>query len=132
MKNFFLVAMLSLTLTGCDQQDKPNNPPSSGQDYNNDNTGKNVRDRDSMTKTPLDQSESEGDRTITQKIRQSIMADSGLSTNAKNIKIVSIKGVVTLRGPVASLQEKDIIAKKVSDVQGIVKVDNQLEVTRSN
>ena len=121
--------MLSLTMIACDRQDKPTNPPQSAVD--NDNTGKNVRDRDSVTKTPLDQSESEADRALTQKIRQSIVSDSALSTNAKNIKIVTINGVVTLRGPVASSQEKDAIAKKVSDIQGIVKVDNQLEITRN-
>lgn len=132
MKKILLMTMLSFTLIACDRQDKPNNPPPIGQDYNNDNTGKNIRDRDSMTKTPLDQSESETDRTITQKIRQAIMSDSSLSTNAKNIKIITIKGVVTLRGPVASSQEKDTIARKVNDVQGVVKVDNQIEVTHSN
>lgn len=138
MKKFLLMTMLSLTLMACDRQDKPNNPPQSGQqydseqNYNNDNTGKNIRDRDSSTKTPLDQSESEADRTITQKIRQAIMSDSALSTNAKNIKIITIKGIVTLRGPVATSQEKDAIARKVNDVQGVVKVDNQLEVTRNN
>jgi len=51
---------------------------------------------------------------------------------AKNIKFITIKGVVTLRGPVASSQEKDAIARKVNDIQGIVNLDNQLEVTRSN
>lgn len=130
MKNFFLPMMLSLMLMACNGQDKPVNPPPSEQDY--DNTGRNTRDRDSMTKTPLDQSESEADRTITQKIRQAIMSDGALSTDAKNIKIITIKGVVTLRGPVANSEEKDAIARKVSDVQGVVKVDNQIEVTRNN
>jgi hyperosmotically inducible periplasmic protein len=132
MKKLFLMSMVSLTLISCDGQNKPNQPLASSQEYNNDNTGKNIRDRVSMTKTPLDQSETEADRTITQKIRQAIMNDSALSTNAKNIKIITINGVVTLRGPVANSQEKESIARKVNDVQGIVKVDNQLEVTRSN
>ena len=130
MKKMFLMIMLSLTWTACDRQDKPNNPPPSEQDY--DNTGKNIRDRNSMTKTPLDQSENETDRTITQKIRQAIVSDNAFSTNAKNIKIITINGVVTLRGPVISSEEKDAIARKVSSIQGIVKVDNQLEVTRNN
>lgn len=130
MKKFFLMTMLSLTLIGCERQDKPNNPPPNGHDY--DNTGINVRDRDSATKTPLDQSESEADRTITQKIRKAIMSDSDLSTNAKNIKIITRQGVVTLRGPVASSQEKDAIARKVNDIQGIQRVENQLEITRNN
>ena len=129
MKNFFLMTLLTLTLIGCENRDRPNNPPPPPT-AQNDNTEKNVRDRDSTTLTPLDQSESEADRTITQKIRQAIIADGALSTNAKNIKIITIKGVVTLRGPVANTQEKDAIAKKVKDVQGIVKVDNQLEITR--
>jgi len=122
--------MLSLTLVACDQKDMFNNPPQSGHD--NDNTGKNVRDRHSMAKTPMDQSESDADRTITKKIRQAIMADSTLSTDAKNIKIITVNGMVTLRGPVANLQEKDLIAKKVSEVPGIGNVDNQLEVIHNN
>lgn len=130
MSKIFLMIMLSLTLMACDRQDYPNNPPQSRQDF--DNTGKNVRDRDSMIKTPMDQSESEMDRTITQKIRQAVMADDSLSTNAKNVKIITINGVVTLRGPVASAQEKDAIAKKANEVKGVVKVENQLDVTRNN
>lgn len=132
MKKILLMAMLSLTLMACERQERPNNPPPTGQEYDNDNTGKNVRDRDSTTKTPFDQSESEEDRTITQKIRQAIMADSALSTNAKNIKIITIEGVVILRGPVASSQEKDAILRKASNIQGITRIDNQLEVTRDN
>ena len=127
MQKIFIMTMLSLTLVACDRQDKPNDPNQTAQE--SDNTGKNVRDRDSMTKTPLDQSESEADRTITQKIRQAIMSDDSLSTNAKNIKIITFQGVVTLRGPVANSQERDVIVRKASNVQGIVKVDNQLEVT---
>jgi hypothetical protein len=58
MKNFFLLIMLSLILMACDRQDKPTNTTPSGQDY--DNTGKNIRDRDSVTKTPLDQKAGKG------------------------------------------------------------------------
>lgn len=131
MKRCLLLIILSLTLISCDRPNNPANPSQrSEQDY--DNTGKNIRDREPMAKTPLDQSESETDRRITQKIRQAIMSDKAFSTNAKNIKIITIKGVVTLRGPVASSQEKDAIASKANDVQGIERVDNQLEVTRSN
>ncbi|MBA3815712.1 MAG: BON domain-containing protein [Parachlamydiaceae bacterium] len=128
MKKIFLVTMLSLTLMACDRHEKPINTDPVGQDY--DNTGVNVRDRDSMTKTPLDQSESESDRTITQRIRKAIMADGSLSTNAKNIKIITNKGVVTLRGPVASVEEKDAVARKLENIQGIGRVENQIEVTQ--
>jgi osmotically-inducible protein OsmY len=91
-----------------------------------------VRDRDSHALTPGDQSENEGDRMITKKIREIIILDDSLSTNAKNIKIITINGVVTLRGPVANSQEKNIIEKKARDVQGVKKVDNQIDVTHNN
>lgn len=130
MKNLFLMGILSLTLMACNRQDKA--IASSETEYNNDNTGKNVRDRNSMTITPLDQSENEVDRKITQQIREAIIAEHSLSTNAKNIKIITINGSVTLRGPVANAKEKDIIAKKVNDIKGVLKVDNQLEVTNNN
>lgn len=118
--------MLSLTFIACD---RPSNPNTSAHD--NDNTAKNARDSDMKTTTPGDQSESEADRTITQKIRQAIVSDDSLSTNGKNVKVITIKGVVTLRGPVASPEEKNTIANKVKNVPGVSRVDNQLEVVRN-
>jgi hypothetical protein len=50
-----------------------------------DNTGRNIRDRSGVTLTPGDQSESKADRTMTQRIRQAVMADKSLSTTAKNV-----------------------------------------------
>jgi len=93
-----------------------------------DNTGRNVRDRGGLTLTPGDQSESEADRTLTQEIRKAVVADDSLSTLAKNIKIITIDGVVTLRGPVQSPQEKESIETKAQQIAGIDKIDNQLEV----
>jgi hyperosmotically inducible protein len=93
-----------------------------------DNTGRNVRDRGGETKTPGDQSESEADRTITQNIRKALTADDSLSTNAKNVKIITNDGVVTLRGPVNSQEEKAEIEAKAKQVAGVKNVDNQLEV----
>lgn len=130
MRKILLLAVLSLTLVACEQQDKHMNVQTTGQD--SDNTGINVRDRDSSAITPMNQSENEADRAITKKIRQAIMADKSLSTNAKNIKIITISGVVTLRGPVSSAIEKENIARKITNVEGVLRVDNQLEVTRSN
>ena len=51
-----------------------------------DNSGRNERDRNDATKTAGDQSESEADRTISQNIRQAIVADDTVSTNGKNVK----------------------------------------------
>lgn len=131
MNKIILMAIISTTFIACEQYDRVKSvPPPAEQDY--DNTGINTRDRDSRTKTPFDQSGNEADRAITQKIRQAIMSDDFLSTNAKNIKIITIDGVVTLRGPVSSAKEKEAIAAKVNEIQGITKVDNQLEVTVNN
>jgi hyperosmotically inducible protein len=93
-----------------------------------DNTGRNVRDRNDATLTPGNQSETEADRTLTQQIRRAVVADDSLSTTAKNIKIITINGVVTLRGPVNTPQEQAAIVAKAQQAAGADKVDNQLEV----
>jgi hyperosmotically inducible periplasmic protein len=93
-----------------------------------DNTGRNVRDRGNATLTPGDQSESQADRTLTQQVRKAVVADKSLSTMAKNIKIITVNGVVTLRGPVKSPHEKEAIEAKAQQIAGINNVDNQLEV----
>ena len=93
-----------------------------------DNTEKNVRDRDERTLTPMDQGGSAADRELTAAIRKAIVDDDALSTNAHNVKIVSVGGVVTLRGPVKSPAEKAAVAAKAERTQGVKRVDNQLEV----
>jgi hyperosmotically inducible periplasmic protein len=92
-----------------------------------DNTGRNVRDR-GKTLTPTDQSESASDRTLTQKIRQAVMADKSLSMTAHNVKIITVDGVVTLRGPVKTEAERTKIAAKAEQAAGAGKVHNDLEV----
>jgi len=96
--------------------------------YPADNTGKNVRDRSGDTLTAGDQPENAADRDITQGVRKAIVADKGLSTNAHNVKIITVNGVVTLRGPVNSAAEKTKVASAAHHVAGVKRVDNQLEV----
>jgi osmotically-inducible protein OsmY len=96
-----------------------------------DNTAKNARDADGTTLTPLDQGESEADRTITQQIRKAVVDHEQLSTNAKNVKIITLNGVVTLRGPVKSTEEKATIASVAQKTGGVKRVDNQLEIERN-
>ena len=93
-----------------------------------DNTGRNVRDRSGATLTPGDQSEKQADVSLTQRIRQALMADKSLSTTAKNIKIITVNGTVTLRGPVQSLHEKEAIEAKAQQIAGATNVESQLEV----
>ena len=92
-----------------------------------DDTGRNERDRDGQTMTPLDQSNDPKDVTVTRKIRQALMADTALSTTAQNIKIITVHGKVILRGPVTSLREKRNIAKMAQKFT-TQRVLNELEV----
>ena len=93
-----------------------------------DNTGKNERDRSGQTKTPGDQSNAPEDVKITQSIRQAVIKDKSLTMTAKNVKIITAGGQVTLRGPVNSAEEKMKIEKLAKAAAGDAKVDNQLEV----
>jgi osmotically-inducible protein OsmY len=96
-----------------------------------DNTGRNARDAEGTTLTPMDQGESEADRTITQEIRKAVVSHDSLSTNAKNVKIITQNGVVTLRGPVKSPEEKATIASVAQKTGGVKRVENQLEIERN-
>ena len=93
-----------------------------------DNTKRNARDADGHTLTPLDQGESETDRTITQQIRKQVVGHDQLSTNAKNVKIITQDGVVTLRGPVKSATEKKAVADRAKSEAGVKRVDDLLEI----
>jgi hyperosmotically inducible protein len=56
------------------------------------------------------------------------MKDDGLSMTAKNIKIITADGQVTLRGPVNTAEEKAQIDQLAKSAAGGAKIDNQLEV----
>jgi osmotically-inducible protein OsmY len=70
------------------------------------------------------------DLNVTQEIRKAIMADESLSMNAKNVKIITANGIVTLRGPVNTPQEKATIEAKAQSIAGANNVDSQLEIVR--
>src|SRR6187402_1237831 len=93
-----------------------------------DNTEKNERDRKASALTPGDQGESEADRTITQRVRQGVVGHDGLSTTAANVKIITVDGVVTLRGPVKNAEERSTVGAIAQRMDGVKRVDNQLEI----
>jgi hyperosmotically inducible protein len=127
MKNITILLLAAVLIAGC-SKDRSEDKQVSQTAVEPDNSGRNVRDRDNQNKTSGDQSESEADRTISQSIRAAITADDSLSTNGKNVKIITSDGTVTLRGPVKSDQEKTAIEAKAKQVAGVKKVDNQLEI----
>ena len=130
MKTSVLALVLVVSFLGCGKNNEvsKSDEPAQTAAVEPDNSGRNVRDADGATKTPGDQSESEPDRTITQNVRQAVTADDSISTNGKNVKIITVDGTVTLRGPVKSEQEKTNIAAKAQQIAGVKKVDNQLEI----
>ena len=96
-----------------------------------DNTGRNVRDRDEAKLTPFDQSNSAPDLALTQLIRQGITSDDAMSMQARNVKVITQDGVVTLRGPVGTEQERKAIESLAKDA-GATRIDNQLEIDRDD
>jgi len=91
------------------------------------NTGINKRDRDDKTLTPMDQMNNPADLKITQEIRQALMKEE-FSMDAKNIKVITRNGAVTLRGPVKTAAERERISALVKAMPGIKSIDNQLQV----
>jgi len=80
-------------------------------------------------KTTADQQkQNRADVETTQKIRQSLTKDKALSTYAKNIKVVTQNGNVTLSGPVRSDEEKVSVEKKATDVAGAGHVKSELQI----
>ncbi len=92
------------------------------------NSGRNVRDRSGARLTAQKQPSTGRDVALTRQIRQAIVKDKALSTSAHNVKIITVNGVVTLRGPVQSEGEKTAVAARATQVHGVKRVDNQLEV----
>ena len=83
-----------------------------------DNSKVNKQDRKPGAVTADRQKTNTGDRELTKKIRQAVMADKSLSTYAHNVKIVSQNGTVTLKGPVRSDEEKAAIEAKAIEAAG--------------
>ena len=97
-----------------------------------DNTARNVRDRDHRTLTPVDQGNNEADLATTAKIRKDILAMKNMSVAARNVKIITNQGKVTLRGPVNTLEEKRLIGEIANRNAGPENVDNQLDVKQTD
>jgi hyperosmotically inducible periplasmic protein len=112
--------MSTLALSAVAQETKP------------DNSAKNERDRSGETKTSGDQSNSAEDTKITADVRRAIVKDTSLTMRAKNVKIITAGGTVTLRGPVYSAEEKTKIEQLAAAAANGAKIDNQLEIKESH
>jgi hyperosmotically inducible periplasmic protein len=93
-----------------------------------DNTANNKGDNKKGAMTADNQKESTADRELAKKIRKSIVGDSSLSTYAHNVKVIVRDGMVTLKGPVKSEEEKTAVGARAKNIAGADKVQNQLTV----
>jgi hyperosmotically inducible protein len=93
-----------------------------------DNTKTNQGDASKNPKTADQQKMNPADRETTRKIRSALTDDKSLSTYAHNIKIISTDGMVTLKGPVRSEDEKSAIEAKAKEIAGDSNVRNKLTI----
>ena len=78
--------------------------------------------------TPIDQGNGSSDLKITQAIRKEVIGNGDLSFTAKNVKIITKGGHVTLKGQVKTPQERDEIEGTAIRVAGAQNVDDQIVV----
>jgi osmotically-inducible protein OsmY len=93
-----------------------------------DNTAQNQGATRNDAVTPQKQGNSKSDVTVLAEVRKSVMAEKELSMDAKNVKILYSKGLVTLRGPVDSEEEKTKVQDLAKACSGVTSVKNMLTV----
>jgi hyperosmotically inducible protein len=93
-----------------------------------DNAKSNQADPSNRDSTADKQKNDPADIGLVKRIRQSVMADKGLSTYAHNVKIVAVNGTVTLNGVVNTTEEKTSIGQKATAVAGEGHVVDELKV----
>jgi hyperosmotically inducible periplasmic protein len=124
MKKNVLIFTLSILLCGAYTSARAQSSDATAPD----NSGINMRDRSNDAVTAGEQSGDKGDLQLTAQIRRAIVKDKSLSMMAHNVKIISVNGQVTLRGPVKTEQEKTTVGSKAQAIAGTDRVDNRLEV----
>lgn len=131
MKIASLFVLATLTTSVACEEKKPEptritSAPVGADNGAGDNTRRNEADKSGSTVTPIDQGNNTADLETTQKIRQALMADESLSSNAKNAKVITNGGTITLRGAVSNAAEKAALETYARKNAGQNQVDNQL------
>lgn len=93
-----------------------------------DNTKMNKQDRADTAVTADQQKMNAADRELAQKVRKAITSDKSLSTYAHNVKVIARDGMVTLKGPVRTAEEKTAVEAKATEAAGTGKVTNELTI----
>ncbi len=108
MKKYLLFSLMCFALVSCESTPVQNTSS---------NEGKNAAQQDV-----------EGDRKITQKVRQMLQDDKQLAAYANTIQVSTINGIVTLNGAVATDKDKTDISDRVKKISGVKRVENLLTV----
>lgn len=95
---------------------------------NADNTRVNERDRLPGEVTADEQSQSSGDLELTRKIRRAILDNTNLSSYAHNVKVIVSNGMVILKGPVDTIEEKATVEGIAAGIAGEANVQSQIDI----
>ena len=129
MKQFLRFLTLIILISAMGVVWAQHEPATSGQ-QSPDNTKINQRDRNQNEPTADQQKENGSDRALAQQVRRALVKDKSLSTYAHNIKVIAQNGVVTLKGPVHSDQEKQAIEAKAAEAAGGTdKIKSEIDVS---
>ena len=128
MKQFLRLLTLIISISAMGVVWAQQEPATSGQQPA-DNTKMNQRDRNQNEPTADQQKENTPDRELAQQVRRALVKDKSLSTYAHNIKVIAQNGVVTLKGPVRSDEEKQAIEAKAAEIAGGAdKIKSEIDV----
>lgn len=83
---------------------------------------------ESKKETADTQKMNKSDRETTRKIRRAVVKDKSLSMYAHNVKIITVDGKVTLKGPVRSEKEKLAIEKAAAQVVSKDNITNEITI----
>ncbi len=93
-----------------------------------DNTKMNRGDQNNRAVTADHAKQNAPDRELMSQIRKAIVQDGNLSTYAHNVKIIARHGVVTLKGPVKTMDEKQAVLSKAVAIAGVDHVNDRMTI----
>ncbi len=72
------------------------------------------------------------DQALTEQIRTTLRDDTALAALAQRVNVSVSSGVVLLEGSVPTQADRELIERRITDIPGVNRVDNQLTVTPAN
>lgn len=115
------IAIFSLVLVAACADDDRNG-------YTQPNTTRTTTTEPAPNQTALDQSSSPAELEHVAQVREAIIDEPDLSLAARNVQVNTDSGRVTLRGEVATEQERVRLAQIASECAATTSVDNQVTV----